>query len=136
MRVTGDFNKFKPTTIENITLEKGEQIMRIYFDFAFYNMGTITVKKSGTSAINLLVISENVNIYPNPSSGQLNIKLNNYKQEVVEMELFDVSGKLILNSTLTESLNNFNIESLQPGVYIIKLSNSGISVTHKFLINN
>ena len=78
----------------------------------------------------------NVSIYPNPSSGQLNIKFNNYKQEVVEMEIFDVSGKLIRNSILTESLNNFDIESLQSGVYIIKLSNSGISATHKFLINN
>ena len=78
----------------------------------------------------------NVNVYPNPASEQLNIKFNNYKQEVIEMNIYDVLGKQVLSSTLTSNLSTFNISDLQSGIYMINLSNSGISATHKIFINN
>ncbi len=129
MRVTGDFNKFKPTTIENITLEKGEQIMRIYFDFAFYNMGTITVKKSGTSAINLLDISESVNIYPNPTTGILQIS---GKTGFDKFTIQSLTGQNVLQGEM-QNEQIIDVSNLYNGNYILILRKGDFIVRKKIV---
>ena len=55
-------------------------------------------------------------IYPNPTDGIINIKMNQFK----EATIYNLSGKRIMRSTD----NRIDVSSLSEGVYIIKLENS------------
>ena len=54
-------------------------------------------------------------IYPNPTDGIINIKMNQFK----EATIYNLSGKRIMRSTD----NRIDVSSLSEGVYIIKLEN-------------
>ena len=79
------------------------------------------------SNINSVSIIENnktrpIEIYPNPSSGELNIELNNYYDNV-EVALKSISGQLISKQFYKNTRNiNFEINQ-QSGLYIIETKN-------------
>lgn len=56
-----------------------------------------------------------VSVYPNPTTGILNIEL---KDDLEKVDIYDINGKLVLNRTI----NQFNIETLSTGVYFLKIS--------------
>jgi hypothetical protein len=65
----------------------------------------------------------NISIFPNPSSGNLNISLpaNQYKSE---LEIFNNIGMKVYNQSVAQGTNSLNLNlDLPNGAYIIKLSN-------------
>lgn len=72
-----------------------------------------------------------LNFYPNPvSDGKLFIT-SNITTSNKEVEIFDVLGKSVLKATVVRELN---INSLSPGVYLIKIKEGEISVTRKLIV--
>jgi len=68
-----------------------------------------------------------ISIYPNPAKDKITIEISD-GNSVNNIEIFDISGKLILSQTILMK-NNFGISSLEPGIYIIKVSgNSGVFI--------
>ena len=63
---------------------------------------------------------ENVTIYPNPSNGIINIKSSS---EVFDVYVFDISGKIVHNTTLNGN-SSFDLSELDKGSYILELKNS------------
>ena len=59
-------------------------------------------------------IMETIAIYPNPASDFITIKTD---EEIEKVQLFDISGDLIQS----ETTNNFSIENLSSGIYIIDI---------------
>ncbi len=55
-------------------------------------------------------------IYPNPATDYINLKNVNPNSKLF---VYDVTGKLVLQSTITE--NTINIGSLYSGLYIIQV---------------
>lgn len=75
---------------------------------------------------------EGLTIYPNPNNtGKLFItsKLNEDKK----IEVFDVLGKKMLDATVTTK--ELNISNLNPGIYIIKISENENRVSRKLIVN-
>ena len=68
----------------------------------------------------------NITIYPNPSSDFINIKSN----MVLEVSVFDVTGKLIMSEYFTTKLD---ISQLEKGTYILNLSDGINTSTHKII---
>lgn len=66
-------------------------------------------------------------IYPNPVQNELNIQSN---FEIRSIEIYSLDGKLVLQSTQ----NILNVQSLESGIYLMKIENNkgGIS-TKKFI---
>jgi len=58
-----------------------------------------------------------VRIYPNPVSGILNIQT----PSAFEMEILDISGRVILNESLTRGTNRIDLSDQKPGLYYLKL---------------
>ncbi len=57
------------------------------------------------------------NVYPNPSSGALNILLQNINQDAV-LNLIDATGKIVIQKVINgKDLNKFDLSSLQNGIY-------------------
>ena len=78
-------------------------------------------------------IVSDLNVYPNPASNQLYVKLKS--SDLVHFEIRSVSGKIIKEGTLVSS-NYIDISRINSGTYIIKirvgnsLHRQKISITH------
>ena len=84
-------------------------------------------------------IVNNVSIYPNPSSGNFNLNISNVNTASVDVEITDVSGKVITSNvynTVNGSVNeSINISNVDDGVYIIRV-NGGQSIVERIVISN
>ncbi len=65
-----------------------------------------------------------INIYPNPASGTINLGMAATFHKVAEAHLFTVTGRIALSQKVTTGLNQFDIGSLVPGQYILRLITS------------
>lgn len=77
----------------------------------------------------------NVVVYPNPVSDQLVVR--HYQQDKMQMQVFDVSGNLVVSQPMNGSTAYVNVSHLSNGLYIVKLStNQGVSSTQRFIISH
>ncbi|PWH81547.1 hypothetical protein DIT68_14555 [Brumimicrobium oceani] len=70
-------------------------------------------------------------IYPNPASNQIQIKS---QLSLTLVEIFNSTGKLVLQNVFTWDEEQLDISSLQEGQYTIRLSNNNYTVTKKLII--
>ncbi|PWK18976.1 T9SS type A sorting domain-containing protein [Xanthomarina spongicola] len=71
------------------------------------------------------------NVYPNPTStGSINIvsKTN----DAIEVAVYDILGKQVLENTVKN--NRLDVSTLNAGVYIMKISQNGNSITKKLVV--
>ncbi|MDO1501007.1 endonuclease [Winogradskyella maritima] len=69
-------------------------------------------------------------IFPNPTQGDIQIKLKN--SVATRVEIFDILGKKVLNTTLKMS-DTVETSRLKSGVYIIRLTQNGKTETSKLV---
>lgn len=69
-------------------------------------------------------------IYPNPSKDNLYITSDN--NEVKQVEVSNLLGKVVVNATVTNT--PVNISSLTSGMYVVKVIEAGKTATKKLLI--
>ena len=84
--------------------------------------------------------NNNIAVYPNPATDEVNIKLLLTQFADVNIELLDLTGKTILSENVSSSVSNNNyvidVNSVPSGMYIVKVTNgdnvstSKISVAH------
>lgn len=79
----------------------------------------------------------NITLYPNPFTENLNISFNSINNEKIEIRLYDITGKLILNKDYSISTGNnsinVNTTDLSGGVYVINIQNSGVLQSFKLI---
>jgi hypothetical protein len=76
------------------------------------------------AAANQLAISK---VYPNPTDGMISIRVQNSTTELVQVQLFNMQGQLIKQSSLSNDQTEANLnllEGVSSGVYYIRLSTS------------
>lgn len=81
-----------------------------------------------------------ISINPNPTNGISNLLFTNVSKSNININLFDMTGKLVKNiSNDTYSAGEHNIElnsaELAKGIYIIKLQQNEQTFTSKWLVN-
>jgi hypothetical protein len=76
-----------------------------------------------TVGIDNSAILSNVKVYPNPTSGKLTIDVENYEG----VEVYDVSGRLIIKS----SLKTIDLEEQSKGLYLLKVNANGTTQEFK-----
>jgi hypothetical protein len=76
-------------------------------------------------------------VYPNPSTGFLNIAVQGYDDEI-DMKIFDLNGRVLLNKRIENSrsplLRNIDLSNLPKGLYFVKLTNFQSEISTKFLL--
>ncbi len=77
-----------------------------------------------TDVKDLLVHDENINVYPNPSiDGEFMLEIDDHKPiDKCTVEIFDISGRKIMQLAVKESLSQFFIQ--ESGMYFIKVSDN------------
>jgi uncharacterized membrane protein YciS (DUF1049 family)/uncharacterized protein (DUF2236 family) len=73
-----------------------------------------------------------INIYPNPAENILNINFKDFLE--TEAVLYDISGRMVRNKTLSNVNSTMDVSQLQNGVYILELSNEKGKATKKISI--
>lgn len=75
-------------------------------------------------------------VYPNPTNGDLNIRINNYTGKVT-IQVIDINGRIV-NEYRNEDFNvekSLNLNTLQTGVYILKVAGDSLNFTQRIIKN-
>lgn len=64
-------------------------------------------------------------VYPNPTRGPIRVKFDTKVSNIANVEVFDVSGKLVFTKNAVKSEEEFNIGDLVKGYYILKVVQNG-----------
>ena len=103
--------------------------MRIFFDFAEYNMGTITISREIPTGILERKNADNVVIFPSPTHNQLKIS---GAESGKKFSILNVFGEVMQKGIITEN-NTIDIKFLKNGNYFLHIEvNNGIQ-TKKFI---
>lgn len=71
--------------------------------------------------------------YPNPTNGLITVKSNNASDRTV-VNVLDISGKVILNTSFKNSSEVIDLSTFNEGVYFIQLSNGEAVETKKIIL--
>jgi hypothetical protein len=126
---TGSYSKFTAKTISGIPLKKGIQVMRIYFDYAEYNLGTITVTREIPSGEYPLEAEKKATIYPTPTSDLLYIS---GIAQIRKYTIIDLPGQ-ILKQSMIENNQPIDLKFLARGQYLIRLEGDNYIKTEKLI---
>ncbi len=110
-------------------------------DISIDEVEDYTEPAAGPNCTNLATNSFGINnsdvkIYPNPTNGQFNIKINQFVGKV-NIQVVDLNGRLILDI----KDDNFNIEktidlsAFQSGIYLVKVTSDEANFTQKIIKN-
>ncbi|MBL4593822.1 MAG: T9SS type A sorting domain-containing protein [Flavobacteriales bacterium] len=78
-------------------------------------------------------LESGITIYPNPNNGSFTIEMRDY--ENVAIQIFNVTGQLILQKTLNQSPTKFDLTEYSKGMYFIKVFTDNQSVSSKIIKN-
>jgi len=131
MRITSQLLTNSTYLDEDLLTGDYEYYVKTYYmegcisDRSNYVIETITV---GVNEVNAL---ERIEIYPNPTTGEL--KIQNLTFKVTDLQIFDVYGRNILTSPmpLLSHEISLNISHLQPGIYFVRITTEKGVVTKK-----
>lgn len=81
-----------------------------------------------------LLNEENFTVYPNPSNGKINIVLPENESSIEQLQLFDIKGELIYESTTSIKNNFVDLSNYSAGSYVLKLKTSSKYYSSKISI--
>ncbi len=119
------------TSEQMLSFEKGD-----YFDLMrnFENCKTAYAKRKSSAQTSIqeeLATSLNVSVYPNPAA---NFTQVSSAYNLVQIQLFDRNGKLVLCQNPNTKNVNIALSSLPEGVYFLKITTEkGVTTTKKLL---
>jgi hypothetical protein len=87
-----------------------------------------------TVGINETTLNISLTAYPNPTTDNLTLQINDYKNEKLTYQLFDIQGKLITNGQVISKQTIINTVSLQSATYFIHLVNNDKTKVQSFKI--
>jgi hypothetical protein len=76
-------------------------------------------------------IQDDAIFYPNPADDVIYIRRCDSTESLIF--IFNMDGKILLSKQLTNDGNRMDISGLSPGVYLVKLVDSGVSSTSKLI---
>ena len=87
------------------------------------------------SLLNLDFTKTDFSIFPNPTDDVLHINFTDNLTEAVDISIFNLIGKKVVEFTHDASANqlNFSVQDLTSGVYLLKIQNKEMNLTKKFI---
>jgi len=75
-------------------------------------------------------------VIPNPAKDFLQIEMiaANHVSEKVNLEILDISGKVLHTEIITPATSTIDISDLKPGIYLVRLLKNGFVFTEKFIV--
>jgi len=81
-----------------------------------------------------IIQQNNIQVFPNPSiNGIFNVSINDFVTNIY-VEVYDMSGKIILNDTIESSHQILDMSNMNNGFYMIKFLNEKVNEIQKICI--
>ena len=100
------------------------------------NSGTV-IKYTNPVPLKSMKHETRISIYPNPTTDVFTVNFNNQSKEdhAISLEVFDVSGKLILQNYFQpfETTKNIDISALSEGFYVLKIKTENELISHQII---
>ncbi|MBI3135149.1 MAG: YHYH protein [Bacteroidetes bacterium] len=95
-----------------------------------------TYDPSAAGIVSTDLQNANIELYPNPSNEFVAIQIGSLNNENISLDLYNLQGKLIQSTTLYQgtTIAYFDVRTLYSGEYVVRISNSGGSITKKILV--
>ncbi len=93
----------------------------------------IDVDDSFASATKDIALATNILVYPNPTNASLNIKFLDTNHGFNTYQILDITGRIVQTSGINKDVITTDVQYLQSGIYLIKLSDGKKSVYKKFV---
>lgn len=115
----------------NITLAAGEYLI--------YSDKKLSTPAIGTGLDQFIDETEIfADLYPNPAQNEVTIEIFNNSKENFVIEVFDISGKMIIsvseNVSIGKNLMSLNISSLKSGFYFVRVHSQNSAKTLKLIV--
>ena len=76
-----------------------------------------------------------ISIYPNPTTGMLNISFDNAELDGYSVEIYDALGRLVSAENVSASYNHtMDISAYPEGLYIVRISTSAFVANKKIML--
>jgi hypothetical protein len=96
----------------------------------FFSLDNFTTSKT-IVGLTELSLGNNLNVYPNPFTSQLNIK--NKSKEKISLKVLNITGQIVFKEELVDEDNSVNLSILNSGIYFLKITNGETSITKKVI---
>ncbi len=85
------------------------------------------------------LIEKGIYLYPNPSTGQFNIRFNTEEKDI-QIDIINLQGQIIFREELKDCnqpdcIKAINLSGVEKGIYIVRFYNKNFVQTAKLLIN-
>lgn len=75
-------------------------------------------------------------VYPNPTTTNVNLKIDNYDFQEVNYQLFDINGREISNQKITNTETPISLENLNAAIYFLTVSDNNKAIKTFKIIKN
>lgn len=115
---------------------KYEQVFVTKYAFSSPIIDSIGTEQNKTTTSDLkLTTTLPIQIYPNPSNGNINIISKPQGQTPLILTLIDINGKIVHKTLITSPLQTIQLSELNKGIYIVKVMNDETTFTTRILLN-
>jgi hypothetical protein len=74
-------------------------------------------------------------LYPNPAQDRVMIQLDSdYTIGQLQVEIYDVTGKIVMNHSATTHLSSIDLSGMEKGVYFVRVTDNGNALNTSKLI--
>ena len=85
-------------------------------------------------------LNNSLQVFPNPTTGNLNVSLDIEKSSDLIFKVVDIQGKVVYNERIENTLiglnqNELQLGNLSNGVYFLQVLTDGAQLTRKIVIN-
>ena len=96
-----------------------------------------TTKKLKPLSVNEIVYDKqsNITIYPNPTTGVVNVNIGEAFNGEANILLFDIQGRILLEQKMNTPQATLNIEGFKKGMYVLNVSVQGKTYVNKLMVN-
>jgi subtilisin-like proprotein convertase family protein len=136
--ISGIVKPRMPLNALNNLQTEGVWTLRVADDFEL-NGGVIN-----SFSLNLCTIENNLSVgsqpsldftvYPNPSTGILNIQLSSLTADSANVSIHDVQGRKVASTVISNNLSQIAIDNLSNGVYFVVVNQNNQKITKKIVL--
>lgn len=146
---TGSWTSWTTLSGVDVTLPAGTSLIRLqatqssglanidYLEVTGINPTPVACSGQKSSA-NITDVSDinselGFNVYPNPTRNMLTIELNRELKDYAIIQLFDNTGRLIVNNKVKENIQTLDMSGLQSGIYLLKVSDTKETIVKRIV---
>ncbi|MCL2512168.1 MAG: T9SS type A sorting domain-containing protein [Bacteroidales bacterium] len=74
-------------------------------------------------------------VYPNPTTGELTIEISDMRYEISDIEIYDVFGRKQISNLKSQISNPIDVSHLPSGIYFIRITTENGVITKKVIKN-